>query len=280
MSRINCRLLLHPLVRFADPEQALFQAWRTIQSAHAVMRQSAPQRIDKSGRKSFTVGFDHAQIREEVSLGAGLFRGSAMIHFRFALKQRTNVDKDVEDLVSRTVLISSLSAGQSWLHAASRRVHCAGSMSKPSMSWRSSLRLSRQRDRAASSSRRGLWGRRRKRTRACGAIESSLLCGFDLKQRGAGIHLHVRHCHHLRTLPENGATTCVSIFMASSTAKRSPTETMSPGFTADRNDHGRSGRMHHAAVISIDPVRYAIDLDPGIHSLRRRTQCGSAGRRR
>ena len=35
-----------------------------------------------------------------------------------------------------------------------------------------------------------------------------------------------------RIFPGNGATTWVSIFMASSTARRSPVVTMSPGFTA------------------------------------------------
>ena len=35
-----------------------------------------------------------------------------------------------------------------------------------------------------------------------------------------------------RTFPENGATTAISIFMASSTAKVSPAATVSPGLTA------------------------------------------------
>ena len=65
-----------------------------------------------------------------------------------------------------------------------------------------------------------------------------------------------------RTFPENGATTCISIFMASSTARRSPTATVSPGLTSNGNHYRRRRRVHHAPVIAINLVRHTVHLDP------------------
>ena len=89
----------HPLVRLANPEQGLFQPGGSIEFADAVVRQSAEERFDKSRRKAFRVGLDHAQIGEQVRLGAGLFPRSTMVDIRFAMKQRTDVHKNPENLV-------------------------------------------------------------------------------------------------------------------------------------------------------------------------------------
>ena len=64
-----------------------------------------------------------------------------------------------------------------------------------------------------------------------------------------------------RTLPEKGATTWVSIFMASRTARRSPTATVSPALYRDGNDHRGGRSVHHASVVSIDLMRHAIDFN-------------------
>src|SRR5208337_1408714 len=69
-----------------------------------------------------------------------------------------------------------------------------------------------------------------------------------------------------RTLPENGATTCISIFMASSTANRSPAETIFPGFTTtETTTAGR--RVHHTTVIAIDAVYDPVHFDQKTETL-------------
>ena len=89
----------HSLVRFANPQQRLFQSRRSIEFAHAIVRQSAEECFDKGRRKPFRIGLDQAQIREQIRLGAGLFPRSAMVDIRFAMKQRTDIHKNPENLV-------------------------------------------------------------------------------------------------------------------------------------------------------------------------------------
>ena len=67
---------------------------------------------------------------------------------------------------------------------------------------------------------------------------------------------------HLAHFPENGATTCVSIFMASSTARRSPICDRVARLHGNRTTTAGAGRMDHAAFIAIDPMRNAIHFDP------------------
>jgi hypothetical protein len=69
-----------------------------------------------------------------------------------------------------------------------------------------------------------------------------------------------------RTFPENGATTCISIFIASSTARRSPTETVS-SFHRDGNHNRRRRRVYDAAVIAVDAVGHAVNFDAVVQSL-------------
>ena len=94
--------------------------------------------------------------------------------------------------------------------------------------------------------------------------------GFDLQERRSVSTCTLGMVITCRTFPENGATTCISIFMASNTARRSPTETVSPGFHGNGNHHRRRRRVHNAAIIAIDLVRDAVHFDPVTQSLARR----------
>src|ERR1019366_1835456 len=92
-------LLVHALMRFVDPEQALFKLRGAIQRLHTIVTQCALERADKSWRQSLTARLQHAQVGKQIGLGAGLFTAGSMVYFRIALEQGTEVHKDVEDLI-------------------------------------------------------------------------------------------------------------------------------------------------------------------------------------
>ena len=70
-----------------------------------------------------------------------------------------------------------------------------------------------------------------------------------------------------RTLPENGAATWVSIFIASSTARRSPVDNRVAWLHRNGNHYRWRRRVHHAAVVPIDAVRDAVHFDPVTQTL-------------
>jgi hypothetical protein len=163
-------------------------------------------------------------------LGASPPAGSCTLGFR---RNNEHMSTKILRISSSRRVISSLSAGLSlnWLHCANRRAVCAGSASKPSIRCRSSSRSWRQRDRF-SCPESFVPGGKPNTTRSVVAdarsspVASICNSGAPASTCTWGI---VITC---RTLPENGATTAISIFMASSTARVSPAKTVSPGFTA------------------------------------------------
>src|SRR6266496_664802 len=99
---------------------------------------------------------------------------------------------------------------------------------------------------------------------------------FNLKQRSAGIDLYVRHGHdfpdfagkrrdhlrlHLHGLEDGQA---VSDFHGIA------------GFNGDRNNHRRGGSVHHASVVAIYLVSYAIHLNSRTDALTNRNNMESS----
>src|ERR1039458_3585382 len=222
-------LPLHTLMRSVDPKQRLFQFRRAIQRVDTVVRQGAPQRADKGWRKSFTTRLQHAQVGKQIRLTAGLFAAGPMIYLRITFEQGTYIDKNVKDLVFGLSYFVAV-AGHFSLHPASSRAMCFGNASKPSISWRSSTRLWRHIDWMASPFLSEA-ADAPKTTRFVAATVSSLAAGSICRSGAPVSTCTLGMVITCRTFPENGATTCISIFMASSTAMRSPTTTVSPGFT-------------------------------------------------
>src|SRR5208282_2453670 len=73
------RLLLHPLMRFVNPEQTGFEFGRAFERPNPVMRQCAPKILYKRVRQTLPVRLELTQVGKQVRLGAGRFSAGGAV---------------------------------------------------------------------------------------------------------------------------------------------------------------------------------------------------------
>src|SRR5271166_3325813 len=152
-----------------------------------------------------------------------------MIHVRLTLEQRTYIHEDVQDLIyffcyfvalhwADVTPFGNLLGRLFWIHIKTQHELAQFIEALAAMGFRTFCLSSRSR------------GRTEYHSIGC-HVAIVTRGGIDLQKRRSCIHLYIRYGHYLPDSSENGATTSISIFMASSTANRSPIATVSPGFT-------------------------------------------------
>ena len=92
-------LLFGALVGFVNPEQALFQFRRALQTLNTVMSQGATESSHERRGESFTARVEHPQVRKQVSLGGRPFPRSGVFHLQLAMEKRGDVHKDLDNLI-------------------------------------------------------------------------------------------------------------------------------------------------------------------------------------
>src|SRR5208282_5695388 len=255
-------------MRFVNPKQALFQGWRASQRWHAVMSQRSLERADKSGWKSVTAHLEHAQVREKIDFGAGLFT-TARVHRRIALEKRADIHEDVQNLIftlsyliacQRTILAPlgeqfrrSFGVNVKTQHKLAQFVEV---LTGARLDGRTVVRWQRRAcDRRAKNHalpiRNDIVNRNR----------------VDLKKWSSGVDLHVGNDHYLADFSREWSHNLSLHFHGLNHGQAIAHCNCIAGLDQNGNHDRRRWRVHHAPVIAIDAVRYAIDFDPVTESL-------------
>ena len=257
-------------MRFVDPEQALFQFGRALQRPHPVVSQCPFERADIGWRQAVTARLQHAQVRKQIGLGAGLFTARPMVYLRLALEQGTYVHKDVEDLIfalSYFVAVhGAILAPFGEQPGGVLRIHVkaqhelaeliqapttAGLDGFP-VSFRGERRARERRTRERPTKDHSLRVRNRVVTRV----------GVDLQEWRPGVDLHVGNGHHLPYFSGKWGHDLRLHFHGLEHSQAVPNCNRVARLDGNGNYYRRRRRVHHAPVISINLVRYTVHLDP------------------
>src|SRR5271167_1828263 len=253
-------LLLHALMRFVDPEQALFEFRGAVQCLDTIVSQGALECADKSLWESSTARLQHAQVRKQIGLGTGLFTAGPMVYPRLALEQGTYVHKDVEDL------IFALS-----YFVAVRWAILAPFVEQPRGMLRIDVKAQHELvELIQALTAAGLdgfcvfvRGQRRAKDHAL-RVRNGIAAGdgVDLQEWGSGVHLNVGYGHNLSDSSGKWGYHLHLHFHGFEHSQAFPNRNRVARLDENGNHYRRRRRVHHAPVVSINPVRYTVHFDP------------------
>src|SRR5208282_400645 len=90
---------------------------------------------------------------------------------------------------------------------------------------------------------------------------------IDLQEWSSGVHLHVGYGHHLPDFPGKWSNDLRLHFHGLEHSQAVPNRNRIAGLDENGNHYRRRRRIHHAPVISIDPVRHTVNVDQVTKSL-------------
>ena len=248
-------LARHAPLGDGDAEQALLQLRRAVEAADAVVGEGAAELIDEAGGQALAAGVEVAQVGEEVLLGAVAAIAATAVR-RMAAEERADVGEGAEDLLFQAELPFAAAGGSrdEALDGAGIGVvtedQPAGLLEALAARSESDRLVGRY---------QGIEAHLVAVVHGGGAVFTGH--GLEHEERTAGADLGVPAHQHLAHAARRQRQQRGLHLHGFEHRQRIAGRHLVPLLDGERDHHGRRRRAHHDALVALDTVGDAVDLD-------------------